>query len=184
MTALNPVSGTKTISGKVGSLQMLLLTAMALLGFYLCFKEIRRISLEMASLRDQVTRDVASAAAAAVAAAAKRDAPPASPPPVIPLDEDIVMVMSDADMDQGIRQMLEHLQRSVPHAADVQEVEEEEEEEEPDAREAMLGKTKGELEELLKQHGVPFKKSDAKAKMVDSLLEAVGAGAKPPAGEA
>ncbi len=164
---------------------MLLLTAMALLGFYLCFKEIRRISLEMAALRDQVTRDVSSAAAAAVAAAAKRDAPPATPPPIIPRDEEIVMVMSDADMDQGIRQMLEHLQRSVPNSADVQEVvEEEEEEEEVSTREAMLGKTKCELEELLKQHGIPFKKSDAKAKMVDSLLEAIGGDSKPQDGDA
>lgn len=191
MAALNPITS-KALTGKLGSMQMLLLTAMTLLGFYLCFKEIRRITVEMAALRDQVSEDVAAAAGAAAAAAAKRgaSAAPAVPDPMpAPADEaaafdeenddaegGVVVVMDEAVdemMDEGLRQMLEQLQNAVPQppppaVAEVEEVVEL-------SREALAAKTKAEIEELLREHGVPFKKSDAKAKLIDALLEALDA---------
>lgn len=166
-------------------MQMLLLTAMTLLGFYLCFKEIRRISVEMAALRDQVTEDVAAAAAAAAVSASASAAAQgggAAPEEHFREEDDevedgVVMVMEDAAddvMDEGLRRMLEQLQNAVPMpppppaVAEVEEVVEL-------SREALAAKTKAEIEELLREHGVPFKKSDAKAKLVEALLEALDA---------
>ena len=165
----------KALSGKLGSMQMLLLTAMTLLGFYLCFKEIRRIAVDTAALQDRM-----DACSGRPAAPPGEDAPPAE----AALDGGVVMMMDDG-LDDGLRQMLEQLQqagRGAPAAADVQELDEAEDAgemidaaEAAYSSEALMNMTKSEIEELMRGHGVPFKKSDPKAKLVEALLEAVTA---------
>ncbi len=60
------------------------------------------------------------------------------------------------------------------------EVDEKEEEEEaaisppappPTEEETLMTKSKAEIEDLLKQTGIPYKKSDSKAKLAHSLLQ-------------
>lgn len=204
MPALNPITS-KTLAGKLGSMQMLLLTAMTLLGFYLCFKEIRRLAIEMASLRDQVNEEVVAATAAAVSAAAKRkpmdraadsgEAPPKELPvgdgteiePAEMDEEDVLLMVHAGDdeglLDEGLRQMLAQLQGGCGAAASLARAERpstaeiEEIPEEPGdlSRETLATKTKAEIEDLLREHGVPFKKSDAKGKLIDALMEALDA---------
>ena len=226
MTALNPITS-KALGGKLGSMQMVLLTAMTLLGFYLCFKEIKRVTLEMASLRDQV--ESSSRKPRAPRAPTKPDAA-GDPGACDPEDTDaglgdlnagLVMVMeedaADEAMDEGLRQMLEHLQQAGqglaaapqprPPPAEVEELVDpadpadqadqadpadqadgdDEGEEQPPAQEGsglqgsglqdsgLMAKTKAEIEGLLRENGVPFKKGDAKAKLAGALAEALGA---------
>lgn len=197
----------KALGGsKLSSMQILLLTAMTLLGFYLCFTEIRRLNTEVASIRDRLvdssakaTGEAASQASSATQVAGAVPAPVGGCAVVAQKaaqqqyeDDDEDDDEEDASfMDEGLRQMLEQLQRAAmppPHhapVATVEEVEEEKEGEEekekegaavsppapaPTEEETLMAKSKAEIEELLKQAGIPYKKSDSKAKLAHSLL--------------
>lgn len=196
MTALNPIAS-KALGSKLGSMQMLLLTAMTLLGFYLCFKEIRRMTMEMASLRDQFESAGGHPRGPSAGGGGGGGGLADGGGLVMVVDDEA----ADEGMDEGLRQMLEQLngmragQPPPPVEVEVEEIDIDAGAEEAEAEaegegeaeaegdedgermtpESLMAKTKAEIEELLRGHGVPFKKSDAKAKLVEALLEAMDA---------
>jgi hypothetical protein len=196
----------KALGSKLSSMQILLLTAMTLLGFYLCFTEIRRLNTEVASIRDRLVESSAKttgdAASQAPSAAPQVPAPACAGGGAVVAPKATAAQVAEqyfddddddeeaAFMDEGLRQMLEQLQRAAmpppQHApvATVEEVEVDEKEEEEEAaaaisppapppteEETLMTKSKAEIEELLKQAGIPYKKSDSKAKLAHSLLQ-------------
>lgn len=165
------------LPSKLSSMQILLLTAMTLLGFYLCFNEIRRLTSEVASLRDQIGEQDKQKKLPEKEPAA----PPTKPPAPAPVKNVVFQDEEDDDdaMDDGLRQMLEHLQRAAqapPPAATVvfEEIPAEEAsapaEEAGSPGEVLMLKSKAEIEELLKTAGTPYKKSDSKGKLVQLAL--------------
>lgn len=180
--ALNPIAA-KGLTGKVGSMQILLLTAMTLFGFYLCFKELRRLSVEFASFKDRMLTSGGSDKKPARPRDVSHPEPvPVQQPPVVVISEDSAM---DA-MDAGLREMLSKLNGDVMHhqTADVEELDEDTEAAEDvvddvaengvdrvseETEKPLESLSKGELEAKLRDSGIPFKKSDPKAKLVELL---------------
>ncbi|AUF82354.1 hypothetical protein TetV_262 [Tetraselmis virus 1] len=201
MSSLNPLLGSKMMSAKMGSMQVLLLTAMTIFGFYLCFKELRRLAIEVTSLNDQVMNFKLPPKEHH----SERKIPltrPAEVPPVIYDNEE--EDDEGAELDEGFKEMLSKMQGDIamvmtggamppppppmPAPAEVVEIAEEPEEsinleEEitdvqddpvvtPDRKKELLSKTKTELTEIMDSKGLSHKKGDNKTTIVNYILEA------------
>nr|WRJ69636.1 hypothetical protein TetV2_00187 [Oceanusvirus sp.] len=111
MASLNPIAN-KALSGKLGSMQILLLTAMTVFGFYLCFKEIRKLALDTASLRARIESVPVSGkplSGPPVPPQAAAPQPADSPDPRF-VDEEEEEDDGGNAMDAGLREMLSQLQ--------------------------------------------------------------------------
>ena len=182
MTSLNPIAGGKALNTKMGPMQVLLLTAMTIFGFYLCFKEMRRLAMEVSSVKDRlefVSEKVVSGKAV-LGIAIGDDG----------LGDD--GLGDDGDdgleipMDPALHDMLSRLNGAAavalappvvdsapaPPPAEVEEITEEKIPDAAPQKDPPVSMKKSELEAILADKGIPFKKTDTKAQLLEALTRA------------
>ena len=172
-------------TSKLASVQGLILTAMTLLGFYFCFREIKRLTAEMICLRGEVKNRLTDSTGSKKCTEendgqpaagdecpeeeiAKETEIPAADENAVEIEEVLLGSEMFPGHDMGIEDMLDIL-NSLPTGMQMPPETETAPPEEL-TRESLMAKTRAELEGMAHEFGCPIKKTATKSQIVDAIL--------------